>query len=411
MLEVGEECDDGTANGVPCTPSYGPDGGCTYCSDSCTIVTLPPAGICGDDIIQAPFEQCENDSHCPPGYICQNCLCKRVPKGCVDYNNAWDGMPEPFGSDNGMCEDGVYTYNDYCEVCRGESVGNVGLGCGWDHDGICEPQRGEYWGTSIIVKGINGNGERCSGDVPGVPSLDCYPDYGRLTVDCDHDGVCEEDQNETPYTCIDCSCTGREIYWDQPIYVDGVMVSPGGILQPWCQRYLGENEITCPEDCGCDHDGTCEIMRGETEENCDDCGCNYNGRCEVERGETSQTCPSDCLNPNRLEVCGNGMCNPYTESYETCPDDCDQVARCGNGKCEPAGGEDKFTCPADCDPVYVCGGSPPCLNYHPSVERSGDIVYVVENPRGPDSCSGCGDGVCRVICGETANSCPSDCVG
>ena len=329
----------------------------------------------------------------------------------VDYNNQWDGYPEPFGHDNGMCEDGVWVMNDYCEVCRGEQMYNPTLGCGPDHDGVCEPGRGEYWTTSLRIRGENPDGTPCSGEVDAWPSLDCYPDWEQLTASCNHDGVCDEDAGENVMNCIDCSCTGSAVYIDPPIEIDGVEVARGW-FGPWCQRYLGENEITCPEECGCDNDGVCEVMRGESEANCVDCGCDYDSECEFERGETTQSCPSDCLRPTMWEVCGDHMCDPYVEDQSSCPEDCDPVPTCGNGKCEPPT-ENKYACPSDCDPDVVCGGPPPCLNYRPTVDREVgmwfDIIYVIQNQREPDSCPGCGNGDCNVICGETPNSCPSDC--
>jgi len=43
----------------------------------------------------------------------------------------------------------------------------------------------------------------------------------------------------------------------------------------------------------CDDDSICET--GETESNCpNDCGCNNNGTCESARGETTANCPNDC---------------------------------------------------------------------------------------------------------------------
>jgi hypothetical protein len=87
------------------------------------------------------------------------------------------------------------------------------------------------------------------------------------------------------------------------------------------------------------------------------CGFDETGLVCTEEGGLSSLF---CFEPVQ---CGNGICEPQTESNQTCPQDCNN---CGNGICdfndgEPAG------CPADC----------------------------------------CGDGFCDV--GETPQVCPIDC--
>ncbi|GIU69523.1 MAG: hypothetical protein KatS3mg002_0759 [Candidatus Woesearchaeota archaeon] len=53
---VYEQCDAGSSNGVPCVPGY--NSYCTYCSSSCTNVTLY-GGFCGNSIIEG-YEQCDD---------------------------------------------------------------------------------------------------------------------------------------------------------------------------------------------------------------------------------------------------------------------------------------------------------------------------------------------------------------
>lgn len=61
VVDTGEECDEGTENGVPCNPpTYG--GQCTYCSVSCDEITLF-SPYCGDGICQAIYD--ENPITCP----------------------------------------------------------------------------------------------------------------------------------------------------------------------------------------------------------------------------------------------------------------------------------------------------------------------------------------------------------
>ena len=49
-------------------------------------------------------------------------------------------------------------------------------------------------------------------------------------------------------------------------------------------------------------------------------------------------------------ACGNGCCEPPTEDYQECPEDCPAI--CDNdGVCEPAQGENSANCPNDCAPI------------------------------------------------------------
>jgi hypothetical protein len=56
--ELGEECDNGTSNGDPCTPPY--NGSCSYCNSSCKIITLN-GPYCGD----GDCDPEEDDDTCP----------------------------------------------------------------------------------------------------------------------------------------------------------------------------------------------------------------------------------------------------------------------------------------------------------------------------------------------------------
>lgn len=72
-LDPGEQCDDGTQNGVPCNPPYG--GSCQYCSSSCQIVTLN-GPYCGDGIVNGS-EQCDGTAGVGPNQFCTT-TCKLV---------------------------------------------------------------------------------------------------------------------------------------------------------------------------------------------------------------------------------------------------------------------------------------------------------------------------------------------
>lgn len=86
------------------------------------------------------------------------------------------------------------------------------------------------------------------------------------------------------------------------------------------------------------------------------------GKCEPPT-ETYTDCPSDC--PKPLPVCGDEKCEPPTETYANCPSDCPKPLQpptpqpptntnnpiCGDGKCELP--ETIRLCPRDCNPI--CG--------------------------------------------------------
>jgi hypothetical protein len=72
------------------------------------------------------------------------------------------------------------------------------------------------------------------------------------------------------------------------------------------------------------------------------------------------------------DPCGDGYCDPATEDWTICPEDCEEPDPCGDGECVPP--EDHGICPADCpdvtcdvasgddcatDPVN-CGACPEC---------------------------------------------------
>ncbi|NOK03639.1 MULTISPECIES: hypothetical protein [Myxococcus] len=124
---------------------------------------------------------------------------------------------------------------------------------------------------------------------------------------------------------------------------------------------VGEDSLTCPEDCG-------------VAEYCGNGGCGL--------WENEATCPADCQ-------CGDGICSG-DESVDRCPMDCGCPAQCGNGVCN--NNETPSTCPADCG--TLCGDG---------VCNGGEDAYTCYLDCG----SFCGDGICGL--GEDRWSCPSDC--
>jgi len=54
--------------------------------------------------------------------------------------------------------------------------------------------------------------------------------------------------------------------------------------------------VTVTSEASCNNNGTCEENLGEDELSCfNDCGCNNNNACESQRGEDVGNCPNDCI--------------------------------------------------------------------------------------------------------------------
>jgi hypothetical protein len=81
--------------------------------------------------------------------------------------------------------------------------------------------------------------------------------------------------------------------------------------------------------------------------------CNNDGTCDP--GEDQKSCPKDCPGG----YCGDGTCQPSSETCEICETDCGKCpTKCGNGKCEP--GETAASCPADCTGWICAPGQTQC---------------------------------------------------
>ncbi len=101
-LDLGEDCDDGENNGVPCVPPYGSS--CNYCSIECEEITFP-GPKCGDGNIDRPDEQCEHDVDCPIGMSCIYCKCViEEEPGCTPEDTRPCDTGEP-----GICAAGTQT--------------------------------------------------------------------------------------------------------------------------------------------------------------------------------------------------------------------------------------------------------------------------------------------------------------
>lgn len=94
-----EQCDNGTQNGLVCTPPYGTNGqpaSCSYCDTSCHTVTLTD-GYCGDNIVNDASEQCDGTAGVPTNYTCSSTCTLIRNTGNVTFVKAVDYGPGTSG--------------------------------------------------------------------------------------------------------------------------------------------------------------------------------------------------------------------------------------------------------------------------------------------------------------------------
>ncbi|PRQ05251.1 hypothetical protein [Enhygromyxa salina] len=120
--------------------------------------------------------------------------------------------------------------------------------------------------------------------------------------------------------------------------------------------------------------------------------------------------------------CGDQVCDPLTESCQTCQADCDVCPYCGDGTCN--GSEDCMQCAQDCevcpgcgddicDPQETCATCPQDCTNGCGESICGDMIC-----NGADTCQNCEQdcGMCAPACGdgmcngaENCGSCEQDC--
>jgi uncharacterized repeat protein (TIGR01451 family) len=94
FTDAEEECDLGTDNGKTCTPAYNSQ--CTYCSSKCEEIVLSD-GYCGDGIIQAGHEECD-DGNKENGDGCSS-LCKNEEQEkCIEDISLRKSYSNSFGT-------------------------------------------------------------------------------------------------------------------------------------------------------------------------------------------------------------------------------------------------------------------------------------------------------------------------
>jgi hypothetical protein len=273
-------------------------------------------------------------------------------------------------------------------------------------------------GNDLIIMADTGGNDLPESDL--VSPDQSAPDVGAETCG---NGVC--DKNEDPCSCQeDCKssdncCQSQDCPQPkcgpccQAVCVD--FQCEDEWLSPCCwngECEEGENWENCPEDCeptATCGDGICQ--EGETPCDCpQDClvegGCCYDEDCP--QPQCGPCCSAFCVDGLCQDewatpCCWNGECEEG-ETWENCPEDCEQASGCGDGICQDD--ENPCTCPKDCTkeveccedldcPQPKCG---PCCHGVCTADLTCEEIW--DSP-----C--CWNGVCEE--GETFDNCPQDC--
>jgi len=377
-VEVGEECDDGSANSdsvadacrTDCRDHYCQDGvvdsgeACDDGNDANNDGCLDDCveNVCGDGIVNedpngngGQVEACDD----PDPAICR-------PDCGQDFRDCGNGDPtdqgescddgEGFNGDNPnacradcqhpSCGDGITDdlFAEECDdatmngvppsVCKGDCTLTT---CGDGYIGGVEQCDGtDLQGETCVSLGYTGGTLGCLSGVD--PVEDCQYDTSGCFSDCGN-GVAEtgEDCDGADLGGQDCVSLGL---------TDGVLACKPGLCRwdqsgcyhcgDWdCDLQAGESSANCPTDCYCG-DGYC-VYPAETPTTCNqDCGMCGDGSCDDDpwHAENFTSCPGDC-------PCGDGHCSDG-DTAAACPADC----FCGNNRCDVD--ETIMSCPADC---------------------------------------------------------------
>jgi hypothetical protein len=245
----------------------------------------------------------------------------------------------------------------------------------------------------ISVGGCSGDGECDDGS---------YCNGVEICVE----GAC---QSGTPVSCSDDGlfCNGSEVC-DENADACGHTGDPCGSLM--CDPAAGAC-VECLDDEDCDDFESCSTDVCQTGQ----CGYTW-PMC----GLTDGCCGPTCSAPHDVDCheCGDGYCagSPYHEKCDTCPADCISgggAAVCGNGICEPAGGEDCLSCAADCAGKQVgtakrqfcCGGGEGTNPVGCDDSRCSSGEWSCSDTPSEPYC--CGDGTCEGA--EDGFNCEIDC--
>lgn len=130
----GELCDAGNKNGVPCTPGVG--GSCSYCSWDCrnvldvnNYVAYDRTRDCGDGVVQAPYEICDNKNNTACNSTCDG-ICGNGKVEGGEYCDPADPITK------GGCGNECYYTRCKIKYCEGISKNCFDITKSWYSDFI-----------------------------------------------------------------------------------------------------------------------------------------------------------------------------------------------------------------------------------------------------------------------------------
>jgi len=166
-LDSGEDCDEGSLNGILCYAGYSEF--CTYCSNSCFLKTIF-GPYCGDGMIDSCYEECETDSDC-------NDYNENTIDTCDECSCSYEVLP--------YCGNGNLDSGEECD--DGNNIN--GDGC----SAICETEIPQ----SICGNGIIECNEECDdGNDNGIKCDNSNSDCDYCSSSCELVTLDEEDDDD-----------------------------------------------------------------------------------------------------------------------------------------------------------------------------------------------------------------------
>jgi hypothetical protein len=355
----------------------------------------PETGECS--VVHAPDgTPCSDGFTCTSGDACGSGACVPGPNMCA-CNAAAECAPL---EDDNLCNGVLDCIEGLCSVVPDSVVVCPKQGLDSCQQSVCEPATGTCK-TSAKPSGVPCDDEDLCTTADSCQSGTCSGDL----VDCDDANPCTKDSCDPSSGCShaplsDTLCDDGDACTTGEICKDGVC---GGSV--WtcgdCGNSLcedGESCTSCAEDCGpcpgcgdgqCDAEETCTSCP----EDCGPCpGCG-DGQCDGE--ETCTSCSEDC---GPCPGCGDGQCDGE-ETCTSCSEDC---GPCGADPCVATGEPGCGGCPAE---ECVCTTDSYCCEVAWDQWCVGSYLEYCGG-----QCEGsCGDGFCDPLGGEDCSVCIKDC--